>query len=342
PDVVVHAVAARDQARADAFAKKWGISKAYGGAGAYQKLLDDPEVEVVYNPLPNGLHYEWTMKALAAGKHVLLEKPSADTAEETRKMFELAEKKGLVLLEAFHYRFHPAPQGAKEILDSGELGEIQSMEVSLAIPAGFFKDDDIRLKYDLGGGAMMDMGCYAMSTARYLASADPLRVESASADTSSAFPKIDLGTTAHLAFPSVAEGSTVPVTLDVHFRLPWRLGIIPAWPRVAVHVKCARGELTLFNYIGPHFYHYITVKKTDERGKVVESRTEKRYGEGERYGWSTYRFQLEALVDKIRGRTPQHWFDAEDSIANMQWIERVYEATSLGARPASTAEVPSA
>ncbi|KAA1469097.1 NAD(P)-binding protein [Dentipellis sp. KUC8613] len=350
PDAVVHAVAARDQARADAFAKKWGIGKAYGGAGAYQKLLDDPEIEAIYNPLPNGLHYEWTMKALLAGKHVLLEKPSADTAEETRKMFELAEKKGLVLLEAFHYRFHPAAQRAKEIVASGEIGDITSIEVSLQVPRGIIGDGDIRLKHELGGGAFMDMGCYTMSAARYLAGADPVKVTSATADTASKFPKIDLGTTAVLAFPSKPAGvsetseadsqSTYPVTLKTHFRLSPRLGFIPAMPQVYAKVVGTRGEVKLFNFAGPYIYHYITVKRTNEKGKVVSSRTEKRYGEGEKNGWSTYRFQLEAFVDKVRGRTPQHWFDGADSIANLTWIEHVYEATDLGVRPASTAEIP--
>ncbi|TFY71026.1 hypothetical protein EVG20_g1969 [Dentipellis fragilis] len=347
PDAVVHAVAARDQTRADAFAKKWGIPKAYGGSGAYQKLLDDPEIEAVYNPLPNGLHYEWTMKALMAGKHVLLEKPSADTAEETRKMFELAEKKGLVLLEAFHYRFHPAAQRAKEIVASGEIGDITSIEVSLGVPRGIFGDDDIRLKYELGGGSFMDMGCYTMSTARYLAGADPVKVTSATADTASKFPKIDIGTTAVLAFPSKSGDSessesqrTYPVTLKTHFRIPPRLGFIPVMPQVYAKVVGTRGELKFLNFAGPYIYHYIDAKKTDEKGNVVSSRTEKRYGEGEKYGWSTYRFQLEAFVDKVRGRTPQHWFDGADSVTNLTWIERVYEATDLGVRPASTVEIP--
>lgn len=120
------------------------------------------------------------MKALAAGKHVLLEKPSADTAEETRQMFALAESKGLVLLEAFHYRcvvsvpkafdpslimqcspfrFHPAIQRVKAIIDSKELGDIKHISTTLAMPKGFINKDDIRFNYDLGGGGLMDMGC---------------------------------------------------------------------------------------------------------------------------------------------------------------------------------------
>lgn len=116
------------------------------------------------------------MKALGAGKHVLLEKPSADTAAETSQMFAFAEEKGLVLLEAFHYRyvcrskygtrqliqrtrFHPAIQRAKAIIDSGELGAIKNISSTLTVPAGFIPASDIRYNYELGGGALMDMGC---------------------------------------------------------------------------------------------------------------------------------------------------------------------------------------
>lgn len=141
-------------------------------------MLDDPEVDVIYNPLPNGLHFEWTMKALKAGKHVLLEKPATDTADEATQIYALAERKGLVVLEAFHYRsglassyrsflrtnrhhlsFHPAIQRVKAILDSKELGAIKSISAALTAPSGTAKEDDIRWNYELGGGSTMDPGC---------------------------------------------------------------------------------------------------------------------------------------------------------------------------------------
>ncbi|KAI9448778.1 NAD-P-binding protein [Lactarius psammicola] len=342
PDAVVTAVAARDQGRADAFAKKHGIPKAYGGSGAYQKLLDDPEIDVVYNPLPNGLHYEWTMKALAAGKHVLLEKPSANTAEETRKMFAFAEEKGLVLLEAFHYRFHPATRRLKAIIDSGELGTLTKIEVPFGVPGIFIGDSDIRMVYDLGGGAMMDMGCYAMSMSRYLAGADPTKVISANAEVLPKFPRVDVGTTATLAFPnsggSTTNGSAdgLTATLLAHFRLPPLLGFIPRWPQFSVRVSGTRGTVELSNIPAPWVHHNITVESSEQEGGQLRKRTEKHYGN---LGWTTYRYQLEAFVDKLRGRTPEHWHDAEDSIANMEWIEAVYKETGLGSRPPSTAEV---
>ncbi|KAF8473625.1 NAD-P-binding protein [Russula ochroleuca] len=375
PDAVVRAVAARDQGRADAFAKKHGIPKAYGGPGAYQKMLDDPEIDVVYNPvgrisfsimneatygslpvsqLPNGLHYEWTMKALAAGKHVLLEMPSANTAEETRKMFAFAQEKRLVLLEAFHYRFHPATRRLKEIVDSGEIGTLTKIEASLAIPSGFVKDGNIRMVYELGGGVMMDMGCYTLSVSRYLSGADPTKVISAKADTLPKFPHIDIGCTATLAFPSPG-GSTGPAegptaTLDAHFRLPPRFGFLPQWPKVSARVTGTRGTVELNNFVGPWQYHQISVESSEEEGGPLQKRTEQRYGD---LGWTSYRYQLEAFVDKLRGRDPEHWFDAQDSITNMEWIEAIYkevgrririafQLTGLGSRPPSTAEIPQA
>lgn len=253
------------------------------------------------------------MKALAAGKHVLLEKPSADTAEETRKMFELADKKGLVLLEAFHYRcvppllsmlyfllslpestrgshalmpcsrFHPAAQRIKEIVSSGSLGPIKSIHTSLALPSGVIKDNDIRLSYGLGGGSLMDCGCYAISFARYLAGADPIRITSATADTDSKLPKVDIGASADLVFPGATEGGPeIEGRIESQFRLPgWGpFGLLPRiMPVIFGKVVCEEGEVELTNFVFPWVYHSLTVK-----GKDGKSRTEKVYGIP---GWTT-------------------------------------------------------
>ncbi|KAG2151326.1 NAD(P)-binding protein [Suillus clintonianus] len=341
PEVELYAVAARDINRAQNFAKKHGFKKWYGGKDGYQELLDDPAIDVVYNPLPNGLHYEWTMKALAAGKHVLLEKPSGNTAEETRRMFSLADQKGLVLLEAFHYRFHPAIQRVRAIIDSGELGAIKEVNASLAFPKGLIGNDDIRMNYDIGGGAMMDCGCYPLSCVRYLTSNNPSAVISATAIRYTGDPRIDTGTTANLTFASSEpSGEPVKSTIKCDFAIPLRLGFIPRMPEVSVRTVCERGSVELFNFVMPVIYHSITV--TPDSGV---SRTEKAYtfegGKGEEW-WSTYRYQLEAFVDKVKGRTPQTWMSPEDSIANMEWIEKIYEESGLGSRPQSTYVLPTA
>ncbi|KAG1812657.1 NAD(P)-binding protein [Suillus variegatus] len=342
PEVELYAVAARDISRAENFAKKHGFKRWYGGKDGYQDLLDDPAVDMVYNPLPNGLHYEWTMKALAAGKHVLLEKPSGNTAEETRRMFSLANQKGLVLLEAFHYRFHPAIQRVRAIIDNGELGAIKEVNAALTLPKGMAgNDDDIRMKYDLGGGAMMDCGCYPLSCVRYLASSNPTAVISATAVRYPRDPRIDTGTTANLTFASSKPGEEpVRSTIRCDFAVPPRWGFIPHWPEISVRAVCERGSIDVFNFVMPVIYHSITVRPD---GDVP--RTERAYtfegGKGEEW-WSTYRYQLEAFVDKVKGRTPQTWVSPEDSIANMEWIEKIYEESGLGSRPQSTYVLPTA
>jgi hypothetical protein len=181
----------------------------------------------MFTQLPNGLHFEWTIKALLAGKHVLLEKPAANTAAETRQMFALAKERGLVLLEAFHYRFHPAIQRVKAILESGELGAVQSVRANMLTTKGIFTGDDIRFDYDLGGGAMMDMGCacpyslanrgaerpagYALCVTRYLGG-EPTEVLAASHVERG--PRVDRATDVHLA---LASGATARLACDLEF-----------------------------------------------------------------------------------------------------------------------------
>ncbi|KAH6916078.1 hypothetical protein BKA70DRAFT_1501647 [Coprinopsis sp. MPI-PUGE-AT-0042] len=342
PEVEVYAVAARDHTRATAYAKKWKISKVHND---YQSLLDDANVDIVYNPLPNGLHFEWTMKALEKGKHVLLEKPAANTADETRQMFELAERKGLILMEAFHYRFHPAVQRTKAIPDGGELGKIKQVSTSLKLPQGFFPPTDIRFKYELGGGSLMDVGCYTLSAARYFASSDPLDIISAQHEVYMPpnapvgfVPNVDRGMRVKLAMPK-----DITAALDGDLGNPRLFGIIPRMPDVLASIECEHGKVELFNFVGPMLYHTITVTCVDEQGKKTV-RKEKAYvfsedssacNKGEEW-WSTYRYQLEAFVDKVKGREPQMWITKEDSIANMEWVEKIYTETGLGPRPRSS------
>ncbi|KAJ7491932.1 NAD(P)-binding protein [Mycena latifolia] len=324
PEAVVYAIAARNKDKANEFAKKHGIAKVFSGPEGYQELLDDPEIDAIYNPLPNALHYEWTMKALAAGKHVLLEKPSACTAEETRRMFELADRKGLVLLEAFHYRFHPAAHRIKAIIESGELGAVKSTYTSLALHAGFMKPDDIRFDFSLGGGALMDMGCYTISSMRYFAG-DPTTVLSVEHELVS--PQIDRKTTATLALPGGATGA-----IHCDLGMPPYLKIFPRLPNINAVIECEGGRIAVTNYIMPTLYHSISVTPRGGKGRVEKAYTFAKLGEP---WWTTYRYQLEAFVNKVKGRTPHAWVTKEDSIKNMEVIESVYAKSGLGSRPKS-------
>ncbi|KAF8906208.1 hypothetical protein CPB84DRAFT_1770236 [Gymnopilus junonius] len=329
PEVVIYAVAARSLTKAQTYANKHGIEKAYEG---YQAMLDDPEVDVVYNALPNALHYEWTMKALMAGKHVLNEKPFSDTAEEAREMFELAEKKGLVLLEAFHYRFHPAVKRAKEIIKSGEIGAVKEVSVDMLLPRGSFSEGDIRYDFSLGGGAFMDLGTYAMNSIRYFSSSNPTSVVEA---TYEAFepksPPPDYVKNVDRRMEVKLELGDITAIARCDFALPNLFGIIPRFPQINLKVQGDKGSLEMFNFILPTIYHSITVK-TQGGSKRVERVYKAKEGKGEDW-WTTWRFQLDAMVDRVRGREPDVWIAKGDTLANMEWIEKVYEKSGLGRRP---------
>jgi len=158
------AVASRDQARADAFAREWGIPRAYG---SYEALLADPEIEAVYIPLPNTLHAEWSIKALEAGKHVLCEKPFSLHPEDVSAAFDVAEREGLLLSEAFMYRHHPQAKKLVELVRDGAIGELRV--VRAAFSYSLYDETNIRLRTEVEGGALMDVGCYCVSGARLLA-----------------------------------------------------------------------------------------------------------------------------------------------------------------------------
>jgi predicted dehydrogenase len=161
PKVELVAVASRDQARADQYAKTWEIPRAYG---SYDALLADPEVEAVYISLPNSMHCEWAVKALEAGKHVLCEKPLSRHASEVEAAFDAAERAGRLLSEAFMYRHNPQTQRAKQLVGSGAIGELRL--IRSAFSYSLYDEANIRLLPALDGGALMDVGCYAVSGSR--------------------------------------------------------------------------------------------------------------------------------------------------------------------------------
>ena len=169
--VEVVAVASRDAARAREYARKHRIPSAHG---SYDDLLADPGVDAVYVPLPNRLHHEWTRRALAAGKHVLCEKPYSRRPSEVEEAFDVAEREGLVLMEALMYRHHPQMRRVVEIVSGGAVGRLRAIRAVFT-----FRLDDqanVRLQPELDGGALMDVGCYCVSGARLLAG-EPVRVQ---------------------------------------------------------------------------------------------------------------------------------------------------------------------
>jgi predicted dehydrogenase len=168
----VVAIASRDLGRAQAAASELGIARAYG---SYEDLLADPDVDAVYNPLPNHLHAEWTIAAARAGKHVLCEKPLATTTADAERMIEACEAEGVLLMEAFMYRLHPTWEAVRASVASGRIGELRVVQSWFS----YFNDDpgDIRNIVEAGGGALYDIGCYCVNLSRMLFGAEPERVQ---------------------------------------------------------------------------------------------------------------------------------------------------------------------
>ncbi len=168
----VRAIASRDRKRAENLAAQLGIPKVFG---SYEELVSDPELNVIYNPLPNHLHVDWTLKALKAGKHVLCEKPIALNYADARRLENVAKDyPKLKVMEAFMYRHHPQWQRVKELVRSGAIGEVKSIHALYS----YYNDDtsNIRNKADFGGGGMLDIGCYCVSLSRFVFGREPVRV----------------------------------------------------------------------------------------------------------------------------------------------------------------------
>jgi xylose dehydrogenase (NAD/NADP) len=187
------AVGSRDGARAEAYAREKGIARAHG---SYEALLADPEVDAVYNPLPNALHVEWSIRALEAGKHVLCEKPLTRYPEDVGRVFDLAKREDCVVAEAFMWRHHPQVARARQLLDDGAIGDLRIIRAHFAFAVGH--PDDIRLQATLDGGGLMDVGCYCVSGCRTLAGAEP---ERAFAEYVAGGHGVDVALAATLRFP---------------------------------------------------------------------------------------------------------------------------------------------
>jgi len=313
PEVRVAAIAARDAGRADAFARRQGIPRVHA---SYEDLIADPDLDAVYIPLPTGLHADWTIRALEAGKHVLCEKPLAGNEVEAQDIADAAKRSGLIAMEAFHYRYHPLARRMREILDDGELGEIRHISTSMCFPLPLL--GDIRYDYDLGGGSLMDGGCYAVHALRLLAGDDgshPIEVVDAHARTLSRDPRIDRAMTANLR---LAGGATATVRSSM---LSARVLDMRA------HVVGERGDMRVFNYVMPHMPHRFSVR--------VDGR-KRREHLGQAAKTSTYRLQLQAFADAVRcGEAPLT--PASDAVATLRVMDAIYRAAGLPVRGAAPA-----
>jgi predicted dehydrogenase len=300
-------VAARDRRRAEAFAAEHGVERT---SESYAAVLADPEVEVVYNPLPNALHGPWNLAAVQAGKHVLSEKPFSSTAEEAAEVRDAARKAGVTVVEGFHYLFHPVMQRLFALLDAGELGELQHVNAIIAMPPP--DDGDLRWSFDLAGGALMDLGCYGLHASRALgrwAGGEPELVDARARERAGA-PGVDEWLEADLRFPSGATGTV-------------RCSMVHPKREMTLHVEGTRGEATIHDFVEPPKDDRLVIRT--EAGETTEHL-------GTR---SSYTYQLEAFIDALRGG-PAMPTGLDDAVATAELIDRCYGAAGLPLRPRQT------
>lgn len=300
--IVVAAVAARDVSRGQAFAVDHGIARVHN---SYQDLVADPEIDAVYNPLPNGLHGRWTRAALDTGKHVLCEKPFTANAAEARAIADLATHSDRVVMEAFHYRYHPLALQVEQIIASGELGRLQHVEAAMCFPLPKFAD--IRYDYALAGGATMDAGCYAVHMVRTFGGATP---EVVSARAKLRDPRIDRAMTAELRFPG---GHTGRIRTSM-----WSTDLL----RMSVTIIGSEGRLRVLNPVVPQIFHRMSVRSAN--GRRVE-----RFGRR-----ASYAYQLDAFLAAVVHGEPVKTAP-QDAVENMTVIDGIYRAAGLPLRQPS-------
>ena len=299
--VEVTAVAAREPERAVAFAREHGIPRA---PRSYDEIVDDPDIDAVYVPTPAALHGHWTRRAIAAGKHVLCEKPFTANADEAETIAELAESSGLVVMEAFHSRYHPMWTRMRQLVDSGVLGQLHTARAEFTVPHP--DTTDIRWQPDLGGGALMDLGCYPVRLLRHLFGEPEVtgaRIRGVDG--------VDASTTAQLAFAGGVSGEVV-ATME------------PGDGHAAqLHVAGSAGTLDVRMPYHPYLYGELTL--TTDGGVVVE--------EGDPR--TTYSLQLEAFRDAVTDGAP-NLTDAREATATMRVIDAIYRAGGLRPRTPRT------
>jgi predicted dehydrogenase len=294
--VDVVAVASRDAGRADAYAAEHGIATAHG---SYEALLADPGVEAVYISLPNGLHHEWTMHALAAGKHVLCEKPYTRHPDEAEEAFDAAEAAGLVLAEAFMYRHHPQTAKVARLVADGAIGRLCAVKATFTFPLHDLSD--VRALPELDGGALMDVGCYCVSGIRLLAGEpEHVRGEQVTGTTG-----IDMAFHGTLRCAGDVVGQ-----FEATFRSPQRQSLE------------AVGEDGVLVVEAPWRVDWggsVTLRRDGETELVEVAEAD------------AYTLELENLADAIEGRAPA-LLGRADAIGQARAIDALYRSAESGTR----------
>lgn len=298
--VEIAAIAARDPDRARGFAARFGVA---GVHDTYAALVGDQSLDAVYIPLPNGLHHRWMLAALRAGKHVLCEKPFTSNAHQAREVAESPTDR--VVMEAFHYRYHPLARRMEQVVHGGQLGEIERVETSMCFPLPRFSD--IRYNFALAGGALMDAGCYAVHCLRLLAPGTP-KVSAAKASTLKRDPRIDRAMTAEFEFEGGATGR-------IHTSM-WSSTLL----RIRATVIGTKGTLVVNNFAVPQLPSRFTLTVGRQRRHESFDRE------------PTYVHQLRAFVAACGGDTTANLTPPADSVATMSLIDDIYTAAGLPKR----------
>ena len=294
PGVHVTGIASRTPQKAAEFAARYGIQRAFD---SYEALLESKDIDAVYIALPPSLHYDWARRAIEAGKHVLCEKPLAENAQRAQELMLFARQHDRILVEAMHMRYFERVRRQRELVAGGELGRLLRIEASFLTPYVRMAKNDFRLSFELGGGAALDVGCYAVSCLRYIAGEEP---EILSVRHKCSSPQIDRWMHATLRFPSGAEG-----VAQFGFRGFYL-------PRGGVVVTCEKGSI-----------------KWDGKGVVVQKN-----GNLTRESLpttSTHQLQLEAFVKSIRGEE-SNAPPPDDAVLTARVLDAMYEKAGLALR----------
>ncbi len=299
----VAAIGSRDLVRARAAADALGIPRAYG---SYEELLADPEIDAIYNPLPNHLHVDWTIRAMEAGKHVLCEKPIALNAPEAARLISARERTGRLVAEAFMVRFHPQWLRARAIVRAGGIGEVRAIQTSFA----YFNTDphNVRNMADIGGGGLYDIGCYAIATARFIFGAEPERVI-ASFDRDPQFGTDRMAS----ALADFSGGRQLAFICSTQLSPYQRVQILGTRGRVEVEIP--------FNAPQQSACRLLIDDGSDLAGGGIHVESLPVADQ--------YALQAEAFAQAVRGQAP--WpYAIEDAVSNMQIIDAMFRSGQSG------------
>ena len=296
----VVAIAAREVEKASEFATEHKIPRVLN---SYQALIDDPEIDLIYNALPASLHLPWTLKALESGKHVLCEKPIALNAQQARQMIDVATSTECLMIEAFHYRYHPLIEHVLTLLERDAIGEIRQIEgifnVSIENTA------DIRYQKPLGGGALMDLGCYPVHWLRTCVGEEPAITGASAVVTKQ---DVDISLQGEFTFPGGAKGR-IECSMAPGSKM-----------KNALSIQGTKGSIKVINPLAPHFGYRLSVKSdVHHGGEEQDIKVE---------GQSTYQHQLDAVIGLLQGKGRQIT-GGEDCVSNMIAIDALYSAAGV-------------